>query len=265
MLIFDICGGLADKIFSWGTLHDYCSRKGIDFKLVWDVATNNCKEFQFYFSGLEFLDIENISSGDVAKKYNIDKRLSRDWGIKGNNIYDELKELCYTGYVNRFNVFVTDTGRGYSFDNISNRYNNLVIKSIKPSSYIQERLNNYISENDFNNPIGIHIRRTDNKNCIEASPDYLFYNKIEELIDKDKDVKIFLCTDDDNLKKDIKNKYGEHILTRNIKERYTKGAMEDAVIDMLLLSKCKELYGCPSGFVELASTLGKIHLNILWK
>jgi hypothetical protein len=40
-------------------------------------------------------------------------------------------------------------------------------------------------------------------------------------------------------------KYGNtRILTRDVKPRKTSGAFEDAVVDMFLLSKCKELYGC---------------------
>ena len=60
-----------------------------------------------------------------------------------------------------------------------------------------------MSENHWtdNVPVGMHIRRTDMKRAIEKSPDYLFYNKIDELAKADPNVRIFLCTDDSDLKK----------------------------------------------------------------
>ena len=40
--------------------------------------------------------------------------------------------------------------------------------------------------------------------------------------------------------------------------------MDDAVVDMLLLSKCKEIYGCSnSTFDEVASYIGGKQLYIL--
>ena len=150
----------------------------------------------------------------------------------------------------------------------TNRTNTL-FKKIKPSDYIQSKLDAYMKENgwdEINRPIGIHIRRTDHKLCIENSPDYLFINKIEELIKQDPKVKIFLCTDDVNLKHLLVNKYNRSILTREIKPRYANGGFEDGVIDLFLLSKCRELYGCcNSGFVEVASLIGKIPLTRLRK
>lgn len=110
--------------------------------------------------------------------------------------------------------------------------------------------------------MGMHIRRTDYRVCIKQSPNRLFYAKIDELIENDPSVRIFLCTDDPDLKRAILEKYGkEKILTREVRPRYAIGGFEDGVIDMFLLSKCRQLYGtiC-SGFVELASKIGHIPL-----
>ena len=96
-----------------------------------------------------------------------------------------------------------------------------------------------------NVPVGIHIRRTDMPRSIRYSPDSLFYSKIDDLAKADPNVRIFLCTDDPNLKKAMMEKYGStRILTRDVKPRRTLGSFEDAVMDMFLLSKCRELYGC---------------------
>lgn len=60
-----------------------------------------------------------------------------------------------------------------------------------------------MSENHWtdNVPVGIHIRRTDMDRSIRYSPDHLFHSKIDELAKTYPNVRIFLCTDDPDLKK----------------------------------------------------------------
>lgn len=124
-------------------------------------------------------------------------------------------------------------------------------------------MDSYMESVGFGKPIGIHIRRTDNKRCIENSPDELFYEKINQILDNDRAARIFLCTDDDNLKHNMCSKYKDNIITREISTRYSPNGIEDAAIDVFLLSKCNKLYGSQSGFVKLAADIGGVPLEIL--
>lgn len=73
----------------------------------------------------------------------------------------------------------------------------------------------------------------------------------------------FLCTDDNDVRRKFLNKYGDRIFSREVKDRYSDGGLEDAVVDLFLLSKCRTIYGCQSGFAKLAAAIGGIELHIL--
>lgn len=82
-------------------------------------------------------------------------------------------------------------------------------------------------------------------------------------MDKNPKQTFFLCTDDDGVRKRFSDKFGESLFSRDVKERYSDGGLEDAVVDLFLLSKCRVIYGCQSGFAKLAAAIGGIELKML--
>ena len=115
------------------------------------------------------------------------------------------------------------------------------------------------------NTIGMHIRRTDNGWSIEHSPLSLFTKKIEEEIDRDHTTKIFLATDSLETKQMLVKKYAGRVVTRfNNSPRYTLKGEVDGLIDLLLLSRTKKVYGSfMSSFSDLAAQIGKCPIEIL--
>ena len=59
--------------------------------------------------------------------------------------------------------------------------------------------------------IGVHIRRTDNLASIRQSPIELFYQKLDEKIKEDGKVAIYLATDSEEVKREMKERYGDRI------------------------------------------------------
>ena len=114
------------------------------------------------------------------------------------------------------------------------------------------------------NTVGVHIRRTDNRWSIEHSPLSFFTMKIEEEIDKDGKVKIFLATDSETAKTELLQRYSDHIITRrNVGSRYTFKGEVDGLVDLLLLSRTCKVYGSyRSSYSELAAQIGKIPLCV---
>ena len=135
----------------------------------------------------------------------------------------------------------------------------------KPSEAINSKMNKFIQDTGFDSPIGMHIRRTDHITIIKESPSYLFTDKIEELLSENPHAKIFLACDDNDLKQSIVNKYGDNILTREINPRFSDNGIEDSVIDLFLLSKCRTIYGTRSHFCNLAGKIGHIQVEQLAK
>ena len=114
------------------------------------------------------------------------------------------------------------------------------------------------------NTIGVHIRRTDHRGSIEHSPLSFFTSKIEEEIDNDRTVRIFLATDSEVTKTELLQRYGDHIITKhNVASRYTVKGEVDGLVDLLLLSRTCRVYGSyRSSYSELAAQIGKIPLCI---
>lgn len=114
--------------------------------------------------------------------------------------------------------------------------------------------------------IGLHIRRTDNSRSIQFSPLSLFFDKIDDEISKNFSVRFFVATDSPSDDGALRKRYGERIILRPEKElsRNSPRGIEDALIDVLCLSKCKKIYGSFwSSFSEVASYIGKKPLEIL--
>ena len=129
----------------------------------------------------------------------------------------------------------------------------------------------------------MHIRRTDNVVAIEKSPTKLFYDKIDELINKDTDTsgtvynnpgsgiskkKIYIATDDSDILVDLKNRYPENIVSEANSgvSRTSSEGMQFALYEMLILSGADTLYASyGSTFTVIAHVISGNRLEVLSK
>ncbi len=120
----------------------------------------------------------------------------------------------------------------------------------------QQIINGKVVEMMLNEAVGVHIRYTDKKPTAKLAT---LMDKLDKLVEKE-NCRIFLCTDNADVEKEFKEKYGNHILTTNkyipkVKQggihiwasqqndnNLKRRMFEDSLIDMWLLSKCKYLY-----------------------
>lgn len=134
-----------------------------------------------------------------------------------------------------------------------------------PQSKILLKVND-LADRFNDNTYGIHIRRTDNFKSIINSPDTLFIKKIEDLIKNNSDSNFYLATDSVELENVFLNIFGhDKIITqKKILDRNNPQGIIDAYVDMVCLSKTKEIFGSYySSFSEVASIIGKTKLTIL--
>lgn len=132
--------------------------------------------------------------------------------------------------------------------------------------HITNNLKEKIKINLKEKPIGIHIRRTDNKQSILFSPTHLFLEKIENEITNNPKQKFFLATDDIEEENLIKTQYPNNILTykKRSLDRNKPEGIEDAVIDLYILSQCKYILASYySSFSDIASYWGNIQKIVM--
>ncbi len=134
----------------------------------------------------------------------------------------------------------------------------------RPLPHIEEIAENAVSGQS--GLIGLHIRRTDNRMSIENSPDRMFFDIIDRTLAEDSSSRFYLASDDAGVKDEFLRRYGRGtILTMDRPvARNTADGMGDALAEMIVLSRCRIVYGSYwSSFSEAAALLGGTRLVAL--
>ena len=115
--------------------------------------------------------------------------------------------------------------------------------------------------------IGVHIRRTDNKASILQSPTELFVDAIDKEVEQNDDTVIFLATDSEAIKDEMRSRYGRRLLTAGDEaDRNSITGIKGGVVDMYTLARTNRIYGSfQSSFSELASQIGGVEVHVLRK
>lgn len=122
---------------------------------------------------------------------------------------------------------------------------------------------------DLANCIGIHLRRTDFGELLKkrnwvTKTDEQAEKFIEEEIKKQPDRKFFLATDNQKTQEWLQDRFPQRILIYEAiqeKDELRQTPMEQAVIELFLLSRCKEVSICPHSSFSITAR----HLNRVYK
>ena len=142
----------------------------------------------------------------------------------------------------------------------------LIGEIFTPIQFIKERIDDRCTQ-FVNNTIGVHIRRTDNIASIQQSPLVLFFEIVDEELDKDNHTMIYLATDSEEVKLQMGKRYGNRIISSSTPaDRNSVAGIQDGLIDMYTLARTRKIYGSfQSSFSEMASQIGGIPIEILKK
>lgn len=119
---------------------------------------------------------------------------------------------------------------------------------------------------EFNNVVGVHMRRIDHKVSIEQSPTELFHEAMQKEVDADQNVRFFLATDDPEEEDRMCRAFSGRVITYKKKSlrRDDPQAIRDAVIDLFILSKCSKIIASYySTFSNTASVLGGVEKQVI--
>lgn len=139
----------------------------------------------------------------------------------------------------------------YTLDNI-----------FKPTASIQSRIDQTVGT--FNgHTIGMHIRRTDNVESINGSPIEAFEREIKKETAADPQTTFYLACDDNQVKNDLLQKYGPHIITfLDDSARDSLEGMQFAVFDLFCLSQTTRIIGSYySSYSQEAARIGHTPLS----
>lgn len=255
-------GGLANRIFAVTAAISFCKDRGVYLKVYW---------FRDKGMGAKFVDLFNLS-----QKLDNVEIIDAKWF---HFLYDRPRKR---------NLWLPKVYQKISFDKVLYEYeeedavmkclsydsvylvqwcqfykHNIDLSAIYPCDSIKRIVDQRMFKNG--NIIGIHIRRTDNILSIQNSPDELFVRLMREEINRDKDVRFYLASDSEDVKKKMFHEFSDKIITYdNLLDRSTKAGVTDAYVELLLLSRCTKIYGSfGSTYSILASSLNGIQLYVV--
>lgn len=142
-------------------------------------------------------------------------------------------------------------------------YSRACIDRLVPQDDIQKNISR-LTARFAKTTVGVHIRRTDNALSIAHSPIEAFRRALDNEIRQNFNVRFFLATDDENVKKRLQQEYPDRIITqRTSAGRDTLQGMKEAVADLFCLAATQRIIGSYwSSFTDTAAELGNIPLTI---
>lgn len=267
-------GGLGNRMLAVAAGYNLAKISNRELEIIWqkDAGLNAAFDdiFEFNKSWFELKEINKIKYDLIyelprKKNFFLPKFIhlfdSRKWlyhyGDKAELMDDDYFEnICIS---QNKNVVVMSCYPFYKFTNQQVR--NL----FTPSKAVANRVGEILKNNNLE--VAIQIRRTDNKWSIENSPVKLFEEAVDKEIKGNPHGKIYLATDDQNIKNYFSKKYGDLIVYNPKKaERDSLSGIIDAVAEMEIMSKCRRIYGSYSStYSVVASYLGDTDLIVVKK
>ena len=124
---------------------------------------------------------------------------------------------------------------------------------------------NHFRDQFSDHTIGLHIRRTDHQQSIANSPDYLFFEKVEQEIACHADTKVFLATDNNEVKAAFCERFGDRVLfPKEEARRDSISGIRGGLVDMYTLAVTGKIYGSAgSTFSPMAAKIGGCEIEVL--
>lgn len=267
MIMIEPCAGLGNRMLAMVSAYELSRRLGKELMVVWkrEVGCAICSEDLFEMSvpvieisemGWKNGALENLKSNGLKKKY----RGMADRFFE----CDEIAEAKSAGGYEKVKLMVAQEPVSYI-----KSYTNLCeigaesFSFLKPGKEVLRRGNSVFSRIS-EKTVGVHIRRTDHVEAIKNSPLALFVEKMQaEAAGQDTD--FYVTTDDASAIEELKQYFPAEkliVYEEKVLDRDSKAGIQDALVDMLCLSKCRKILGSyQSTFSLIPSIMGKVELE----
>lgn len=248
MIIIQPIGGLCNRMRAINSAYMLAKERGDALTVIWF----NNPELNCPFEEL-FLSNDNIKVINIHSKWNLKKlwyqiRFSfiSNEGIrahKGDGLLDEAYRKALPK-----NIYIATEEHFYP----CHEYDLFV-----PTKVLQSHINKLCSH--FGpHPVGVHIRRTDNKPATTGSSTNAFVQAMKKELETHPDTMFYLATDDLSEEEQLREIFPGHIIsneTRNLSRNSVTG-IQDALVDLWCLSKTSMIIGSFfSSFTDIAADL----------
>lgn len=252
MIVIKPLGGLCNRmrvIKSLVAINSYKSNTRII--VLWEKNNELYATFNQLFEKIPNIKVINTNAITTKIIYFVVKNILRFKIVNKQTILQKFKRTDNINelfFLNKNNIIETDID--FFMPNFS-------LSFFKLLPELQKTVNQFVLHHQLNTTIGLHIRRSDNNVSIKNSPIELFEQKINQELELNNKQQFFLASDSEEVINEFKAKYPNKIITfANNKSRNEEAGIQEALIELYLLSKTYKVYGSYwSSFSEMAIQL----------
>ncbi len=250
-------GGLANRMMCLINSMKISDVTGRELLLFWPKDKScNCNFKDLFENDIKEVSKEELKEVITSKDYEIyQKDLKNFKNKKGCILIDSARFIAFLREEVRFRVREIPEELGEEFM--------IHLKKIKIKKEFLKIAEEFSKK--FNKDIiGIHIRKGDYKTLkggiAKVSNDELYIEIMNKELKENSNTNFFLATQEEETEKKFKDIFNDKIIIypKKTKTRGDEGAVREALIEFILLSKTKKIYGTfESTFSQLTSLYGK--------
>jgi hypothetical protein len=249
MIVFEPLAGLCNRMRSLDSalhLADQLDRK---LHVIWDRNKElNCRLEELFEMPQGIASIDQPSMGRYGRQFrwalytctypiNFGQKRVKQW-------IDEKRDFAALGKFSRIAMATWE-----EFYPRRHPY-----RAFAPIARLQSQIERYGRDE----MVAVHIRRSDHRIAITESPTERFIELMQLEIDADRRTNFFLATDSPEVESQLLQRFPKRIVThaKSSLARNQKCAIEDALVDLYVLSNCRKLIGSRwSSFTNTAAAI----------
>lgn len=266
-IMVEPCAGLGNRLLAMTSAYELSRKLGKELIIVWKkevgcaIRANDLFEISVPVVDISEMGwkngiIENMVSNRTKKKYRgmADRFFECDEIADAKNAggFEKVRLMVAqepVSYIKSYTNLCEITAESFSF--------------LKPSKEVLTR-GNKVFARISDKTVGVHIRRTDHVDATKNSPLTLFIEKMKAEMEV-QDTDFYVTTDDVSAIEELKQHFSAEkliVYEDKVLDRDSKTGIQDALVDMLCLSKCRKILGSyQSTFSLIPSIMGQTELE----
>lgn len=272
MIIIEPCAGLGNRLLALTSAYEMGKQLGREVKVVWkrEAGCNIRSGDLFTFSGVEVVDIsENGIRREPFSTLMGNRVKEKLRGTAGRFVEcDEIEGWKKTEGFGKIASVIEEEPVIYikSYTNLC-EINADSFRFLTPAQEVWRR-GKTVFDRIGKDTVGVHIRRTDHTDAVSNSPLSLFIDKMREEA-AERETVFYVTTDDAEVLDELRSKFPDGnliVYEGKVLDRDSKTGIQDALVDMLCLSKCRKIIGSYlSTFSLIPSIMGNAELETVLK
>jgi hypothetical protein len=255
-------GGLCNRMQALDSAIALARKTGAELRVIWYRSANLNSSFEDLF--VVPAVVGRITEIDLYKwRGRVRRRLYRKYFQTVFDLYLEHRQIpaddaTLESLVRDQCVYITAYRRFYE--------NGPLFADFIPVPALQALID--VHAISFSNTVGVHVRRTDNRYASDHSPIEMFIDLMRGEVAADDATRFFVATDSPDAEALLNTEFPGRVVTHPKRrlDRNDHLAIEDAVVDLYCLSRCRKLLGSYwSSFSETAWQLGGIEKTIVYR